>query len=189
MGGAAVVQISRIWAGSLKFQEKKLGRKGPLNYNHWTKFKNKVLNSVLNVQLKITVPQLFRGRERKGGREEGETKNKEMFSALKSSPNSWKKGIPSDNGAIRNSEGSCRHSSQGLSKNLIHSQPQTKDVENNFETFCQRGSLAWFLCIHTPSSPGCKVVPPIHLGSWAIPTSTLSCPLPLVFNNFARKKK
>lgn len=27
---------------------------------------------------------------------------------------------------------------------------ETKDIQNNFETFCQRGSLAQFLGIHLP---------------------------------------
>lgn len=67
------VQISNIsWVSSVKyFKKKTFGRNSPLNFNRWAKFKNKALSSVLNMQLKITVPQLFRGRERKGGRDEG----------------------------------------------------------------------------------------------------------------------
>jgi hypothetical protein len=111
----------------LKYQGKKKKR-APLNYNHWAKFKNKVLGSVLNVQLKITVPQLFRGRER--GRGQGRERKQRIRKCLvllkPAQIAERKKGIPLDNGAIRHSEGSCRHSSQGLSKNLIHPQLPNK---------------------------------------------------------------
>ena len=149
------------WTSCLKFQgrakKNKLSRKGPLNYNHhWTKFKNKGLSSVLNVQLKITVPRLFRreGEERGQGRQK--TKNKEMVSALQSSPNSRKKGTALDNGAFRSSEGSCRPVLAGaFQKCNSLSATETKDIQNNFETFCQRGSLAQFLGIHlSPWIPG-----------------------------------
>lgn len=84
-----------------------------------------------------------------------------MVSALQSSPNSRKKGTASDNGAIRSSEGSCRRVlAVAVQKCNSLSATETKDIQNNLETFCQRGSLAQFLGIHLP--PEFEVVPPIQ---------------------------
>lgn len=75
------------------------------------------------------------GEER--GQGGGKTKNKEMFSALKASSNSWKKGIPLDNGAIRETPVAVPH--RGFPK--IQFDHHTKNTENHLGDFLPKGAV------------------------------------------------